>query len=143
MLVLAQGGLLRVVLARRSPQWVTLAGLLSAAVAFALYGLAWAPWVVYAAIAANVLGFMCGPAMTTLVSQAAGGESQGRVLGSLSALNSVAAAVAPAIGSGLLVAVSGLPADDWRLGAPFYASSLLLLAAAAVAAIAFHRTKHQ
>jgi DHA1 family tetracycline resistance protein-like MFS transporter len=143
MLVLAQGGLLRVVLARRSPQWVTLAGLLSAAVAFALYGLAWAPWVVYAAIAANVLGFMCGPAMTTLVSQAAGGESQGRVLGSLSALNSMAAAVAPAIGSGLLVAVSGLPADDWRLGAPFYASSLLLLAAAAVAAIAFRRTKHQ
>jgi MFS family permease len=41
--------------------------------------------------------------------------------------------MAPAIGSGLLVAVSGSPADDWRLGAPFYASSLLLLAAAAVA----------
>ena len=43
------------------------------------------------------------------------------------------------IGSGLLVAVSGFPADDWRLGAPFYASSLLLLAAAAVAAFTFRK----
>ena len=141
MLVVAQGFLIRFVLARRSPRWLTLAGLLSAALAFVAYGLAWAPWMIYAAIGANVLGFMCGPAMTTLVSQAAGGASQGRTLGSLAALNSVAAAVAPAIGSGLLVAVSGFPADDWRLGAPFYASSLLLLAAAAVAALTFRRTQ--
>jgi DHA1 family tetracycline resistance protein-like MFS transporter len=139
MLVIAQGVLIRFVLKRRSPQWLTIAGLLSAAVAFAVYGLAWAPWMIYAAIATNVLGFMCGPAMTTLVSQAAGGGSQGRVLGSLASLNSVAAAVAPAIGSALLVAVSGYPADDWRLGMPFYASSLLLLAAAAVAAFTFRR----
>jgi MFS transporter, DHA1 family, tetracycline resistance protein len=141
MLVVSQGFLIRFVLARRSPRWLTLAGLLSASLAFVAYGLAWAPWMIYAAIGANVLGFMCGPAMTTLVSQAAGGESQGRVLGSLAALSSVAAAVAPAIGSGLLVAVSGFPADDWRLGAPFYASSLLLLAAAAVAAFTFRRTQ--
>lgn len=139
MLVVAQGVLIRFVLQRRSPQWLTIAGLLSAALAFAAYGLAWAPWVIYVAIAANVLGFMCGPAMTTLVSQAAGGGSQGRVLGSLAAVNSAAAAVAPAIGSALLVAVSGYPADDWRLGMPFYASSLLLLAAAAVAAFTFRR----
>ena len=141
MLVVSQGFLIRFVLARRSPRWLTLAGLLSASLAFVAYGLAWAPWMIYAAIGANVLGFMCGPAMTTLVSQAAGGGSQGRVLGSLAALSSVAAAVAPAIGSGLLVAVSGFPADDWRLGAPFYASSLLLLAAAAVAAFTFRRTQ--
>jgi DHA1 family tetracycline resistance protein-like MFS transporter len=139
MLIVSQGFLIRFVLARRSPRWLTLAGLLSASLAFVAYGLAWAPWMIYAAIGANVLGFMCGPAMTTLVSQAAGGGSQGRVLGSLAALSSVAAAVAPAIGSGLLVAVSGFPADDWRLGAPFYASSLLLLAAAAVAAFTFQR----
>ena len=139
MLVVSQGFLIRFVLARCSPRWLTLAGLLSASLAFVAYGLAWAPWMIYAAIGANVLGFMCGPAMTTLVSQAAGGASQGRTLGSLAALNSVAAAVAPAIGSGLLVAVSGFPPDDWRLGAPFYASSLLLLAAAAVAAFTFRR----
>lgn len=137
MLVIAQGGLMRIVLARRSPQWVAVAGLVSGSVALALYGRAWAPWLVYAAIAGNVLGFMAGPALTTLVSQAAGEQGQGRVLGSLAALNSVAAAVSPVIGSALLVAVSGFPADDWRLGAPFYASSLLLLAAAAVAAFTF------
>jgi DHA1 family tetracycline resistance protein-like MFS transporter len=137
MLVASQGVLIRFVLARRSARWLTIVGLLSAAGAFVAYGVAWAPWVIYAAIAANVLGFMCGPAMTSLVSQAAGGGSQGRVMGALAALNSVAAAIAPAIGSGLLWGVSGLPADDWRLGAPFYASSLLLLAAAAVAAFTF------
>jgi DHA1 family tetracycline resistance protein-like MFS transporter len=140
MLVVAQGGLMRFVLARRTPQWVTIAGLLSGSAALAAYGFAWAPWVVYAAIAGNVLGFMAGPAMTTLVSQAAGEKGQGRVLGSLASLNSVAAAVSPVIGSTLLVAVSGCPAGDWRLGAPFYASSLLLLAAAAVAAFTFRRT---
>jgi len=137
MLVVAQGGLMRFVLARRSPQWVTIAGLLSGAVALAVYGLAWAPWMIYAAIACNVLGFMAGPAMTTLVSQAAGERGQGRVLGSLAALNSVAAAVSPMIGSALLVAVSGLPATDWRLGAPFYAASVLLAVAASIAAITF------
>jgi DHA1 family tetracycline resistance protein-like MFS transporter len=143
MLVIAQGVLIRFALRRWSPQWLTIAGLLSAALAFVGYGLAWAPWVIYVVIATNVLGFMCGPAMTTLVSQAAGGGSQGRVLGSLAALNSVAATLAPAIGSALLVAVSGYPADDWRLGMPFYASSLLLLAAAAVAAFTFRRPPHQ
>jgi DHA1 family tetracycline resistance protein-like MFS transporter len=85
MLVVAQGFLIRFVLARRSPRWLTLAGLLSAALAFIAYGLAWAPWVVYAAIGANVLGFMCGPAMTTLVSQAAGGASSGRSITASSA----------------------------------------------------------
>jgi DHA1 family tetracycline resistance protein-like MFS transporter len=139
MLVVAQGGLIRLVLARRSPQWLTMVGLLSAALAFTAYGLAWAPWMVYLAIVGNVFGFMCGPAMTTLVSQAAGNESQGRVMGSLASLNSVAAALAPAIGSALLVAVSGFPADDWRLGAPFYAGGILLLVAAAVAAVTFRR----
>ena len=139
MLVIAQGVLIRFVLARRSPEWLTIAGLVSGAMAFAAYGVAWAPWVVYAAIVCNVLGFMCGPAITTLVSRAAGDEAQGRVLGSLASLNSVAAAIAPAIGSALLVAVSGLPADDWRLGSPFYASSLLLLSAAAVAAVTLRR----
>jgi hypothetical protein len=44
------------------------------------------------------------------------------------------AAVSPVIGSALLVSVSGLPGNDWRLGAPFYAASLLLAAAAALAA---------
>jgi DHA1 family tetracycline resistance protein-like MFS transporter len=71
MLVVSQGFLIRYVLARRSPRWLTLAGLLSASLAFVAYGLAWAPWMIYAAIGANVLGFMCGPVMTTLVSQAA------------------------------------------------------------------------
>jgi DHA1 family tetracycline resistance protein-like MFS transporter len=127
MLVVAQGGLMRFVLARRSPQWVAVVGLLSGTVALAVYG----------AIACNVLGFMAGPAMTTLVSQAAGERGQGRVLGSLAALNSVAAAVSPMIGSALLVAVSGLPATDWRLGAPFYAASVLLAVAASIAAITF------
>jgi DHA1 family tetracycline resistance protein-like MFS transporter len=137
MLVVAQGALMRFVLARRSPEWVTVAGLVSGSVALAVYGLAWAPWVIYAAIVCNVLGFMAGPAMTTLVSQAAGEQGQGRVLGSLASLNSVAAAVSPMIGSALLMAVSGLPGTDWRLGAPFYAASLLLSAAAALAAATF------
>lgn len=137
MLVVAQGGLMRFVLARRSPRWVAIAGLVSGSVALAAYGFAWAPWVVYAAIACNVLGFMTGPALTTLVSQAAGEQGQGRVLGALAALNSVAAAVSPVIGSALLVAVSGLPGRDWRIGAPFYTASLLLAAAAAVAALTF------
>lgn len=128
---------MRFVLARRSPRWVAIAGLVSGSVALAAYGFAWAPWVVYAAIACNVLGFMTGPALTTLVSQAAGEQGQGRVLGALAALNSVAAAVSPVIGSALLVAVSGLPGSDWRIGAPFYTASLLLAAAAAVAALTF------
>ena len=64
---------------------------------------------------------------------------RGQRFGLIGSMVGLGYVLGPAIGSGLLVAVSGFPADDWRLGAPFYASSLLLLAAAVVAAFTFRK----
>jgi hypothetical protein len=56
MLVLAEGFLIRFVLARRSPPWLTLAGLLSAAGAFVAYGLACAPWMIHESVGSRRTG---------------------------------------------------------------------------------------
>jgi len=61
---------------------------------------------------------------------------RGQRFGLIGSMVGLGYVLGPVLG-GLLVAVSGFPADDWRLGAPFYASSLLLLAAAVVAAFTF------
>ena len=63
---------------------------------------------------------------------------RGQRFGLIGSMVGLGYVLGPVLG-GLLVAVSGFPADDWRLGAPFYASSLLLLAAAAVAAFTFRK----
>jgi DHA1 family tetracycline resistance protein-like MFS transporter len=41
-------------------------------------------------------------------------------MGSLDAINSLAAIAAPAIGTGLLARVGDLPRSDWRIGATFF-----------------------
>ncbi len=140
---LAQGGLLGTLLKHVGERKLVLAGLASAAVAYAAYGLATAGWMMYAIIAANLLGFTVGPALHAIVSKAASPSEQGLAMGALSSLASLVAIIAPLAGAPLLAAVSHLPADDWRMGAPFFLSALLAFAALALAALHFSRHRRQ
>jgi DHA1 family tetracycline resistance protein-like MFS transporter len=67
-----------------------------------------------------------------MVSRAADAQAQGQTMGSIAALGSLAAVLAPAIGAPLLGAVSHLPPGDWRMGAPYFLTSALLLACTAI-----------
>jgi DHA1 family tetracycline resistance protein-like MFS transporter len=140
---LAQGGLLGTLLKHVGERKLVLAGLASAAVAYAAYGLATAGWMMYAIIAANLLGFTVGPALHAIVSKAASPSEQGLAMGALSSLASLVAIIAPLAGAPLLAAVSHLPADDWRMGAPLFLSALLAFAALALAALHFSRHRRQ
>ncbi len=120
MSALVQGVLLGRLLKRFTAQRLAVLGLLSSTLAYALWGAAPAGWAMYAIIFANVLGFTVSAALQSIVSSAADATNQGRTLGSVSALNSLAAVIAPALGAPLLGGVSHLPQGDWRIGAPFY-----------------------
>jgi DHA1 family tetracycline resistance protein-like MFS transporter len=120
-----QGFLLGRLLKRFTPQRLALLGLASSTLAYAMWGLASQGWHMYAVIFVNVLGGTVAASLQSLISSAADGKLQGQTMGSVSALNSLMAVLAPAIGAPLLGIVSHLPAGDWRIGAPFFACSLL------------------
>ena len=138
MSALVQGVLLKHLLNRFSVQRLIVLGLLSSAVAHALWGLASEGWVMYAVIFGNLLGFAAAASIQSLVSNSADANTQGQTLGASAALSSLMAVVAPAIGGPLLAGVSHLQRGDWRIGAPMYFCALLQLLAAWLSLRHFH-----
>jgi DHA1 family tetracycline resistance protein-like MFS transporter len=134
-----QGLLLGRLLKRLGERRLVIAGMVSGLVAFTLYGLATAGWMMYAIIGANLLGFAVAPGLNALVSKAADPREQGLAMGSLASLGSLMAVIAPMMGAPLLAAVSHLPAGDWRIGAPFFLSAALQVGALLLAILHFRR----
>ncbi|MDO9313042.1 MAG: MFS transporter [Burkholderiaceae bacterium] len=123
--VFVQGYLLGKLLKKFPPPRLAVFGLISSMLAYALWGAAVAGWMMYAVIFANVLGFTVNSSIQSIVSSAADDRSQGRTLGSVSALNSLTAVIGPLIATPLLVMVSHLPQGHWAIGAPLYCGALL------------------
>ncbi len=118
--VVVQGFLLRHLLKWLSPQKLAVWGLLSSALAYALWGAATEGWMMFAVIGVNLLGGTVAAAVNSMISAAADSRSQGQTLGAVSSLGSLMAVLAPMLGAPLLAVVSDLPRGDWRIGAPFY-----------------------
>ncbi len=118
--VLVQGFLMRRLLQWFSPQMLALLGLLSSALAYALWGAATEGWMMFAIIGVNLLGGTVAAAVNSMISAAADSRNQGQTLGAVSALGSLMAVLAPMIGAPLLALVSHLPRGDWRIGAPLF-----------------------
>jgi DHA1 family tetracycline resistance protein-like MFS transporter len=140
---LVQGFLLGRLLARFGAQRLAVLGLISGTLGFALWGLATDGWMMYAVIAANLLGFAVTASMQSIVSNAADARSQGSTMGAVSSLSSLMAVVAPVLGAPLMGAVSHLPPADWRVGAPMFFCALLQAASAAVAVWHFGRIRQR
>jgi MFS transporter, DHA1 family, tetracycline resistance protein len=104
-------------------------GLVSSSIAFLLWGLATQSWMIYAVIFANVLGSAVAASLQGLVSSAATERQQGSTMGAVGSLSSLMAVVAPVFAGPLLMAVSHLPAHDWRIGAPMFFCAALQFAA--------------
>ena len=71
-------------------------------------------------IFASFLTFATAPAIKGIVSRVSDPRAQGVTMGSLDAIGSLAAIVAPAIGMALLARVGDLPRSDWRIGSVFF-----------------------
>jgi DHA1 family tetracycline resistance protein-like MFS transporter len=138
---LVQGVLLGRLIARFGERRLAVMGLASATLAYAAYGLATAGWAMYVIIAANVLAFATMPALQSLVSRAADPREQGLAMGAMAAIVSLMGVLAPLLGAPLLAEVSHLPAQDWRVGAPFFLSSTLSAAACLLAIAHFRRQR--
>jgi MFS transporter, DHA1 family, tetracycline resistance protein len=138
---LVQGLLLGRLLKRFSPQRLAVAGLVSSALGYLAWGGASEGWMMYAVIFCNLLGFTVAASIQSIISGAADATAQGRTMGTVSALQSLMAVVAPLLGAPLLGVVSQLPHDDWRIGAPFYFCALLQLAALSLAWLHFNRAR--
>jgi len=138
---IVQGVLLGRLLRRFGPRRLAVLGLLSSALAYALWGAATEGWMMFAIIFLNLLGATVAASIQSIISSAADARSQGQALGAVSGLNSLMAVVAPLLGAPLLTMVSHLPKGDWRIGAPLYFCALLQAAALALAVTHFRRTR--
>jgi MFS transporter, DHA1 family, tetracycline resistance protein len=122
---IVQGVLLGRILKRWGEGRTALFGMLSATLAYLLYGLATQGWMMYVIVAFNGLSFAINPALQSMVSRNVDAKSQGVSMGALSAVASIMLVAAPLISTPIFAAVSHLPPTDWRVGATFYTSAAL------------------
>ena len=123
--VLIQGLLLGRLLRRFNARRLAIAGMISGTLAYFLFALASQGWMMYVVILMNFLGHTVAACIQSIISRASDEKSQGRTMGAVSALNSLAAVFSPIIGTALLGVVSHLPRGDWRIGTPFFFCALL------------------
>jgi DHA1 family tetracycline resistance protein-like MFS transporter len=138
---LVQGVLLGRLLKRFTPQRLAVYGLISSTLAFVGFGLVTEGWMMYVVIGCNLLGNTVAAAMQSLISSAADGTQQGQTMGSVSALNSLMAVIAPMFAAPLLGVVSHLPPGDWRIGAPMFFCAALQALALAFAVSHFRKAR--
>jgi DHA1 family tetracycline resistance protein-like MFS transporter len=113
-------------------------GLAWTVVTFSLYGVATRGWMVYAIVCFGALGGIVGPAAQSLITRRVPATEQGAVQGSLGSLASLAAIVAPPIGTwsfGAMVAPGGFHLP----GVAFFEGAALCLVALFAAARTLHR----
>lgn len=138
-----QGLLLSPLLRRFGARKLAIAGLASSGIGYLCWGLATAPWVMFAVIACNLLGWTVSASIQSIVSNAADAQTQGETLGAVSSLTSFMAVIAPMLGAPLLALVSHLPPLDWRVGAPMYFCALLQFTAMVLARQHFAGTRRR
>ena len=121
MSVLVQGFLLKHLLRRFSAHTLAVSGLTASALTYFSFGAVTQGWMMFVVIiAGNLLGGGAAAVIQSQVSNAADERSQGQTMGSVAALNSIMAVIAPVVSATLLGIVSHLPKGDWRMGLPFY-----------------------
>lgn len=128
-----QGGLMRVLLKRYTPQRLVQMGLVSSAMGYLAWGLATEGWMMMAIVVCNLLGFTITASLQSLISNAASDREQGAAMGSVASLTSAMAVAAPVIGAMLLGSVSHLGPAHWLVGLPFFACCALQVAGAVIA----------
>jgi DHA1 family tetracycline resistance protein-like MFS transporter len=142
MSAIVQGFLLKYLLAHFSPQRLAGIGLVASALTY--FGFAVVPqgWMIYPVIIVGTLiGGGAQASIQSLVSNAADAQSQGRTMGSVTALSSMMAVIAPIISAPLLGVVAHRPQGDLWIGLPFFFCALLQAIGAGIAIAHFRRQR--
>jgi DHA1 family tetracycline resistance protein-like MFS transporter len=137
---LVQGVLLKHMLARFSTRTLASVGLVSSSLTYLGFGLASEGWMMYVVIVVGgIIGGGAQAAIQSLIANAAKAHEQGSTMGSVAALNSLMAVIAPVVATPLLAMVSHRPPGDWLMGLPFYFCAALQGVGAVIAIRFFHR----
>jgi DHA1 family tetracycline resistance protein-like MFS transporter len=130
----AQGVLVGPVVARYGEARTLIGGLVVAVVGFVLFGLATTGWMMYAVTAGYILGLgLLNPATQGLMSRSVPPTEQGLLQGAVASVNTGAAILGPLLATGLFAFFVGPAAPVALPGAPFFAGSLLFIAALVLA----------
>jgi len=139
---LVQGVLLKHILKRITPQRLAVTGLIGSALTYLGFGLATEGWMMFVVIVVgNLIAGGAQASIQSLISNAADPKAQGQTMGSVAALNSLMAVIAPPVSAGLLWLVSHRPPGDPWIGLPFYFCALLQAVGAFTAIQHFRRQR--
>ncbi len=137
---IVQGGMVRPIVRRFGERVTVILGTSIAAVAFLGYALASEGWMVPLIIMFGALGGVAGPAIQSLVTSTVDETEQGKIQGALTSLISLTNIAAPILFNTVLFSYFISDRAFVHLpGAPFFVSSLLLVASIFIAIRVFRR----
>lgn len=126
---LVQGFLLQRLLARLHSQLIAALAIASGAVCLAAIGVSTNGLVAVIFVCLYACAGAVSPLLTAAISRETPLDAQGKAIGSVSSLNSLTGAVAPALGTPLLMVTTGQSPESLLAGTPYFACALLSAAA--------------
>jgi len=139
---IVQGGLARIIIPKIGERNAAVGGLSIMAMAMVGYGLAYEPWMAYWLIVFGSISGIAIPSIQGMISITVGADEQGGVQGSLTSLQSVAAAIGPPLATGIFGFFISDKAPFLLPGAAFFSSACIVLLAAVIAARSFKTSKY-
>ena len=131
--LIVQGLLMRPLTARFGERKTLLAGLLSGALGFAVYGVATDGWIYCAGIPIMAFWGLAGPSAQSFMSRRVSSSEQGQLQGAIGGLSGIAGLIGPGLFTQTFALFIGAQAS-WHLpGAPFLLASLLSFVGMAIA----------
>jgi DHA1 family tetracycline resistance protein-like MFS transporter len=131
--MIVQGGLIRPITARLGERRTLLAGSVSGAAGFFIYGVAPEGWMFCLGIPIMAFWGLSGPATQALMSRRVSPAEQGQLQGAIASINGVTGMIGPGLFTQVFAFFIGAGAGWHMPGAPFLLASLFLISAAAIA----------
>lgn len=131
--MIVQGGLIRPITAAFGERATLLAGSLSGAAGFFIYGVAPEGWIFCLGIPIMAFWGLSGPATQALMSRRVRLSEQGQLQGAIASINGVSGLLGPTLFTEVFAYFIGPGAVGHLPGAPFLLASLLLISAGAIA----------
>ena len=131
--MIVQGGLIHPITTRLGERRTLLAGLLSGATGFFIYGVAPEGWMFCLGIPNMAFWGLAGPATQALMTRRVSASEQGQLQGAIASINGVTGLMGPGLFTQVFAFFVG-SGSRWGVpGAPFLLASLFLIGAAAIA----------
>lgn len=131
-MVVVQGGLIRVILAKLGETRALYWGMVLNVGCLLAFGLAWQPWMIWALIPISATGSIVSPAITAVLSRGASDDQQGELQGVLSSMSALATILSPLLMTQVFFLFTREAATFALPGAPFLLASLLMAAGFAI-----------